>query len=147
MLRPAGAARPGAAGRRAPAGPRVAPQELDPAGAATAPPATALPARKPPQMSSREKETCSSYFGPVADQVVIDTGQFDRFRVVSPKPLHQGLDRCIEIEDQAAGMSIPYHALEPEKRCHPHTTCDRGDQMQTRRRIKHEVPGRELDFM
>ncbi len=57
-------------------------------------------------MSSREKETCSSYFGPVADQVVIDTGQFDRFEVVSPKPLHQGLDRGIEIEDQAAGVGI-----------------------------------------
>src|SRR5215213_6943035 len=147
MLRPAGAARPGAAVRRAPAGPRVAPQEPRPAEPTTEPPATASPVRRPPQMSSREKETCSSYFGPVADQVVIDTGQFDRFRVVSPKPLHQGLDRGIEIEDQTAGVSIPYHALQPEKRCHPHTSCDRGDQMQTRRRIKHEVPGSELDFM
>src|SRR6187431_1501029 len=109
--RPAGAARPGAAVRRAPAGPPVVLREPRPAGPTTAPPATASPARRPPQMSSREKETCSSYFGPVADQVVIDTGQFDRFRVVSPKPLHQGLDRCIEIEDQAAGMGISYHAL------------------------------------
>src|SRR5207244_12622850 len=127
--------------------PRKEQPEPRPAGPTTAPPATASPARRSPQMSSREKETCSSYFGPVADQVVIDTGQFDRFRVVSPKPLHQGLDRRIEIEDQAAGVSIPYHALEPEKRCHPHASGDRGDQMQTRRRIKHEVPGRELDFV
>src|SRR5439155_24914690 len=148
-LRPAAAARPEVATRRAPAGPRVraARQGSCPAGPTTAPPATASPAPRSPQISSREKETCSSYFGPVADQVVIDTGQFDRFRVVSPQPLHKGLDRGVKIEDQATGVRIPYHALEPEKRCHPHTTGDRRDQMQTRRRIKHEVPGRELDFV
>jgi hypothetical protein len=50
---------------------------------------------------------------------VIDTGQFDRFRVISPQPLHQGLDSGIEIEDHAAGVSISYHALEPDKRRNP----------------------------
>src|SRR5258708_5084381 len=65
-------------------------------------PAAASPARISPQMSL-ENVTCS-YFGPVADKVVIDPGQFDRFRVISPKPLHQGLNRGIEIENQAAGV-------------------------------------------
>src|SRR5438874_3455246 len=148
-LRPAAAARPEVAIRRAPAGPRVraAPQGSRPAGPTTAPPAPASPARRSPQISSREKETCSSYFGPVADQVVIDAGQFDRFRVIAPQPLHKGLDRGIEIEDQATGVRIPYHALEPEKRRNPHAPGDRGDQMQTRGRIEHKIPGRELDFV
>jgi hypothetical protein len=46
---------------------------------------------------SLEKVTCS-YFGPVADQVVTDTGQFDRFEVISLAPLHHGLERSNEIE-------------------------------------------------
>jgi len=46
---------------------------------------------------------------------VIDTGQFDRFRVIAPKTLHQSLNSDVEIENQAAGMGIPYHALQPEK--------------------------------
>jgi hypothetical protein len=36
----------------------------------------------------------------------MDTGQFDRFRVISPNPSHQDLDHNIEIEDQAAGIGI-----------------------------------------
>ena len=76
--------------------------------------ATASPARKSQQMSL-DSVTCS-YFGPVADKVVIDTSQFDRFRVISPKPHHQGLNRSIEIKNQAARMRISYHALQPEKR-------------------------------
>jgi hypothetical protein len=46
----------------------------------------------------------------------MDTGQFDRFRVISPKSLHNGLKGGFEIEDQAAGAGIPYHAPDPEKR-------------------------------
>jgi hypothetical protein len=45
-----------------------------------------------------------------------DSGQFDRFRINSPKSLHKGLDGRIGIEDQAAGAVIPYHAPDPEKR-------------------------------
>jgi hypothetical protein len=45
-----------------------------------------------------------------------DSGQFDRFRVVSPKLLPKGLNGGIGIEDQAAGADIPYHAPDPEKR-------------------------------
>ena len=78
--------------------------------------ATASPARQSQQMSL-DSVTCS-YFGPVADKVVIDTSQFDRFRVISPKPHHQGLNRSIEIKNQAARMRISYHALQPEKRRH-----------------------------
>ena len=88
-----------------------------------------------------------SYFGPVADQIVIDTSQFDRFRVISPKTFDQGLDRGVEIEDQAAGVSISYHALQPEKRRNAHASRDRRDHMQTRRRINYEIAGRQLDFM
>src|SRR5438445_13568925 len=96
--------------------------------------------------TSRDRESYS-YFGPVADQVVIDTGQFDRFRVIAPEPLHQGLNRRIEIEDQAAGVGIPYHTLQPEKRRYPPAPRDRRDQMQAGRRIKHEIAGRQLDLM
>jgi hypothetical protein len=46
----------------------------------------------------------------------MDTGQFDRFRVISPKSLHNGLKGGIQIEDQAAGAGIPYHAPDSEKR-------------------------------
>jgi hypothetical protein len=46
----------------------------------------------------------------------MDTGQFDRFRVISPKSLHNGLKGGIGIDDQAAGAGIPYHAPDPEKR-------------------------------
>jgi hypothetical protein len=47
----------------------------------------------------------------------MDTGQFDRFRVISSKSLHKGLNGGFEIEiDQAAGAGIPYHAPDPEKR-------------------------------
>lgn len=67
---------------------------------------------------SLETVTCS-YFGPVADQIVIDTGQFDRFGIISSKARHQSLDSRIEVENQAARMGIPYHALQPEKRRYP----------------------------
>src|SRR5712672_4750426 len=107
--------------------------------------ATASPARKSQQMSL-DSVTCS-YFGPVADKVVIDTSQFDRFRVVSPKPHHQGLNRGIEIENQAARMCISYHALQPEKRRNAHASRHRRDHMQTGRRIKYEIAGRQLDFV
>jgi hypothetical protein len=45
-----------------------------------------------------------------------DSGQFDRFRVISPKSLHKGLNGGFGIDDQAAGAGIPYHAPDPEKR-------------------------------
>jgi hypothetical protein len=50
------------------------------------------------------------------DKIGTDTGQSDRFRVISPKSLHKDLNGGIEIEDQAAGAGIPYHAPDPEKR-------------------------------
>jgi hypothetical protein len=52
----------------------------------------------------------------LADEFVIDTGQFDRFRVISPSTLHKGLNGGIDVEDQAVSVSIPYHALDLEKR-------------------------------
>jgi hypothetical protein len=45
---------------------------------------------------------------------MIDTGQFDRFRVISPRPLYNRLFD-VDIEENAAGVSIRYHALHPEK--------------------------------
>ena len=47
-----------------------------------------------------------SYFGPVADKVVIDTGQFDRFGVISPKPFDQGQNRGVEVETQAEARRV-----------------------------------------
>src|SRR6266571_2295622 len=108
-----GPARPGPVAPRETAEPRVQPAPSS-AGPMKAQPATAPPMRRSRQRSC--EQSGYSYFGPVADKVVIYAGQFDRFRVISPKPLHQGLDRAIEIENQAAGVGIPYHALEPEKR-------------------------------
>ena len=84
-------------------------------------PATASPARKSQQMSL-DNVTCS-YLRPVADRIEIDTGQFDRFRVISPNPLHRGPDHNIEIENQAAGIGISYHAPQPEKRDNAHASC------------------------
>jgi hypothetical protein len=69
----------------------------------TATPATVSLAQRSQQMSL-EKVTCS-YFGPVADQVATDTGQFDRFEVISSEPLHHGLERRYEIENQAAVLA------------------------------------------
>jgi hypothetical protein len=36
--------------------------------------------------------------------------------VISPKSLPKDLNGGFEIEDQAAGVAIPYHAPGPEKR-------------------------------
>src|SRR5215211_2242745 len=88
-----------------------------------------------------------SYFGPVADKVVIDAGQFNRFRIISAQTLDQSLNGGVEIEDQAAGVSIPYHALQPEERRHAHTPGDRRHHMQARGRVKHEMASRQLDFV
>src|SRR4051812_8479808 len=67
----------------------------------TGKPATASPARGS-HHRSLEKLT-HSYVGPVKDRIGIDSGQFDRFRVISPKSLHKGPDGGCEIEHQAAG--------------------------------------------
>src|ERR1700743_154093 len=108
--------------------------------------ATTSPAQALQRHRSFETLTCS-YFSPVADQVVIDAGQFDRFGVIAPNPLNQSLNRCVEIENQAAGVSIPYHALQPEKRRNPRAPGHRSHQMQTRRRINYEITRRQLDFV
>jgi hypothetical protein len=50
----------------------------------------------------------------IADEIASDTGQFDRFRVISSETLRKGLNG-VEIEDQAAGASTRYHARGPEK--------------------------------
>jgi hypothetical protein len=128
---------PAVASARGPAAARAPPSVA----LMTATPASSSPARRSQQMSL-EKVTYS-YFGPVADKVVIDTGQSDRFRVLAqvapPRP-----DRRIEVEIQAAGVGLSYHALQPEKRRHTHTSRDR---MQTGRRIKHEIARGQLDFV
>jgi hypothetical protein len=42
--------------------------------------------------------------------------------VIAPKTFHQGLNCSVEVLYQAAGVGIPYHALQPEKsRNAPHT--------------------------
>src|SRR5689334_23358121 len=58
---------------------------------------TSMRTTKPTQPSNRTSS--SSYFGPVADQIVIDAGQFDGFGIVASQPFRQALDRRVEIED------------------------------------------------
>src|SRR4051812_49066494 len=79
----------------------------------TGKPATASPARGS-HHRSLEKLT-HSYVGPVKDRIGIDSGQFDRFGVISPKSLHKGPNGGCEIEHQAAGAGFAYHAAGPEK--------------------------------
>src|ERR1700712_1816846 len=88
-----------------------------------------------------------SYIGPVTNEVVIDAGQFDRFRVVATQSFNKALYRAVEIEDHAARVRIPYHALQPEKRRDPRPGCYRRDHMQARSRIQHEAPGCQFDLV
>ena len=53
----------------------------------------------------------------------MDTGQFDRFRVISPNPSHQDLDHNIEIEDQAAGIGIGTMPCSLKKEHNAHASC------------------------
>ena len=88
----------------------------------TATPATAQRSQQMPL----EKVTCS-YFGPVADQVATDTGQFDRFEVISSEPLHHGLERRYEIENQAAMLASRITLQSRKKdatRCMAHVRSD-----------------------
>ena len=89
----------------------------------TATPATAAPARRPGHKPL--EEVTRSYFGPASDKVATDTGQFDRFGVISPKTLQQSLNSSNEIENQAAAVGIPYHALQPENSRNAHAPRDR----------------------
>jgi hypothetical protein len=77
-------------------------------------PVTASPALGSPRKSLQNASL--SCFGPRADEIAIEPGQFDRFRVISPKSLPKDLNGGFEIEDQAAGVAIPYHAPGLEKR-------------------------------
>ena len=128
---------PAPAARLAPEPPATAralapPRELLAVARTTTSPATASPARRSPQMSL-DNLTCS-YFGPVADRIKIGTGQFDRFRVISPKPAPPGLNHNIEIEDQAArvGTGTMPRSLKKEttrmrhaasRHCRPPLSC------------------------
>src|SRR5215467_11235434 len=71
------------------------------------------------------KSRQASHLRPGADQVVIDAGQPDRLRIIAPKPLCQRLNRGIEIVDQAAGIDVADHALQPEERRDPSSARDR----------------------
>src|SRR4051812_42622141 len=101
------------------------------------------------RMGSRKQcgERPSSYLGPVANEIVIDAAQFDRFRVIAAETLYQCLNRIVEVEDQGACALVAHHALEPEKRSHPRAARDRCHHMQTGSRIKYEVPGRQFDLV
>src|SRR5262249_36114667 len=98
---------------------------------AASPAARAMAAPPTPRQTAKREQpsngTMSSYFGPVADQIVIDAGQFDGLGIVASEPFSQALDRRIEIEDHATCMCIPYHALQPEKRGDAGAACHRRD--------------------
>src|SRR4051794_34030266 len=80
---------------------------------ARAMPITASPALGSPRKSLQN--VTHSYFGPAAEEIAIEPGQFDRFGVISSRSLRKRLNG-FEIEDHAAGAGIPYHAPGPEKR-------------------------------
>ena len=65
--------------------------------------------------------------------------QFDRFGVIAPASHYQGLDRRLKIE-MGCGRVIPYHALQPDKRHHTHTSCE----MQTRSTVNSGIPARSV---
>ena len=85
--------------------------------------------------------------GPVADEVVVDAGQLDCLRIVTPEPLGKRLDCRVEIEDHAAGMSIADHALQPEEGRNPLSPRHRRHHVQAGRWIEHEIAGRQFDLM
>lgn len=60
----------------------------------------------------------------------------------SPRSHYQGPDRRLKIESQAAGVGIPYHALQPDKRHHTHTSRE----MQTRSTVNCVIRARSLGF-
>jgi hypothetical protein len=85
---------------------------------------TLLPCPSHPAMS------IGSRLRPVANEVVIDARELDSLWIIPPEPLHQCLDRRVEIEDQAAGMRLADHALQPEERGQPRPARHWCDQMQ-----------------
>ena len=62
----------------------------------------------------------SSYLGPIANKVVVDSGELDDFRIVAAEPTDKSLNGIVEIEDHAACMGIANHALQPKERCDAH---------------------------
>src|SRR3954447_21423916 len=80
----------------------------------TGKPATASPARGS-HRRSLEKLT-HSYVGPVKDRIGIDSGQFDRFGVISPKSLPKRLNGGCEIDIRlrVRGFRIMRPALKKE---------------------------------
>src|SRR4029077_3831030 len=120
---------------------RSRPAEAPVTAPATAPPAIQTMRRQPPPLRTGAR---ISYFGPAADEVVIDTRKLDQFGVVSPHPLHESLNCCVQIEDQAARLPVTDHALQPEERSNPRTPRHLRDGVQAGSRIEHEVPGRHL---
>src|SRR3954471_1556006 len=88
-----------------------------------------------------------SYLGPVTNEIVIDAAQFDRFGVVAPETLYQRLNRVVEVKDHAARPFVADHALQPEKRRHTGAARDRCHHVQTRSRIKYQVPGGQFDLV
>ena len=85
-----------------------------------------------------------SYLGPVADEVVIDAGELDDFRIVAAEPRDKSLNRGVEIEYHAARMGVADHALQPEERSNAHAARDRRDRVQAGCRIKHQCPAGSL---
>ena len=84
---------------------------------------------------------------PLPEQIMIDAGELHRglggHRLIG-EVAAQPLDAQIEIEEQRPLAVVPHHALNPEKGTEPHATADRIDVVQARRRVKHEVPRRQL---
>ena len=88
-----------------------------------------------------------SYFGPAADEVVIDARELDQFGVVSPHAVAQVPElRCPDRRSGCAhGRHGPCFAARRTKQ--PARRASPRDGVQAGSRIKHQVPGRQLDPM
>src|SRR4249919_3382786 len=83
---------------------------------------------------------------PLAEQVVVHAGQLHESGVMGrfgANPLNRG----VEVEEQRPLPVVSNHALNPEERADAYAARYRAHVMKTRRRIEHQMPGRQLHAM
>src|SRR5579863_7447206 len=88
-----------------------------------------------------------SHLRPSSQQVVINPRQADHYRIVRSFLRRQPLHIAVALKEQRTSAVVTHHALNPEKRRHAHAARDRRHMVQTRRRVKHHVPRRQLGPM
>src|SRR6478672_4083262 len=88
----------------------------------------------------------SSCFGPAADQIVIEPGQPDNFRVIAHRAA-QSLNGGVEFEEIVPCLGIANHALHPEEGRPAAAAVYPRDMMAAGGGIKHQVARRQLDLV